>query len=108
MSGIIFTLLAVLGSFAVMAGIGHLRKDDADKLATADLLMRFLDGRVSDQEWDDFISVHHRNKEIEAVRLRCGGLPEEFPPEPNDIYCNNEGSAIIREHVRHLRKSVHG
>lgn len=108
MSGIIYTLLAILGSFAVMAGIGRLRKDDAEKLATADLLMRFLDGRVSDQEWDDFVSVRHHNKEIEAVRLRCGGLPEEFPPEPGDFYCNNEGAAIVREYVRHLRRSVNG
>jgi hypothetical protein len=58
----------------------------------ADLIERFVAGHVGKWEWDDFISVTWEDPDVEAARIRCAAIQDEFPARAG--YCSPEG---IRE-----------
>jgi len=60
-------------------------------LEAARLIRAFLDGSIGRWDWDDFISVPKRDKKLEAIRLECAGIPETFPAESANVYCNADG-----------------
>lgn len=67
----------------------------------ADTIERFIEHRDGRWDWDDFISISIKDPELDAIRLRCCDLPEEFPA--NGTYCSSEGVAVMRELVTQLR-----
>jgi len=69
----------------------------------AEAIETFLEGRGSSHDWDDFISIPIADPALEAIRLRCGGLPEEFPSRDNHQYCSLEGEQVLRTYVAQLR-----
>jgi hypothetical protein len=57
----------------------------------------FLSGKDGPLDWDYFISVRIKdNPELEAIRLRCGRLPDQYPPDKGG-YCNAEGMKVLRQ-----------
>ncbi|HXB57664.1 MAG TPA: hypothetical protein VN461_23085 [Vicinamibacteria bacterium] len=69
----------------------------------ADTLEGFVDGTAGPYDWDDFLSLPLQDPRLEAIRLRCLSLDEEFPPRLPGEFCSEEGAEVIREYVRELR-----
>lgn len=70
----------------------------------AGIIESFMDGSCGDRDWDDFICGGPiENAELEAIRLRCGSLPEEFPPTDAGNYCAAEGLEVLRGFAALLR-----
>ncbi len=70
----------------------------------ADTIERFVDGICSRWDWDDFCAAPIIDQQLDAIRLRCVGLPEEFPSGQKGHYCSEAGIAVMREMVRGLRR----
>jgi hypothetical protein len=70
------------------------------------ILSAFVEGSGGDYDWDDFISSPIADPALDAIRLRCGGLPEEFPPDKANHYCNDDGVSLIRYYAHQL--AAHG
>ena len=70
----------------------------------ADTIERFVDGICSQWEWDDFCSAPIIDPQLEAIRLRCTGLPQEFPSSQKGHYCSEAGIEALRAMVRELRR----
>lgn len=72
----------------------------------ADILEHFLEGTGGDWDWDDFISVmSFSDPHLEEIRVRCIGLPDEFPSQNPREYCNEHGREVIRGYLGRLRSS---
>lgn len=79
--------------------------DIAESAAIADLIERFLTDTPKYQwEWDDFISIPLKDPRLESVRLRCAGLPAEFPAVSANEYCGPAGIAVLNSIVKDLRR----
>jgi len=63
----------------------------------------FLAGGGGPYDWDDFISIPIADSDLEAIRARCAGLPEEFPPIQETEYCGEGGRVVLRNYVNQLR-----
>jgi hypothetical protein len=70
----------------------------------AAILEDFLADRLGKWDWDDFISVPLKDPGLDRVRARCASLPEEFPPEHPEHYCNADGFEAIRDMAEALRR----
>ena len=70
----------------------------------ADTIERFVDGICSRWDWDDFCTAPIIDLQLDAIRLRCVGLPEEFPSSQKGHYCSEAGIEVLREMVRELRQ----
>jgi hypothetical protein len=74
--------------------------------AIADIIERFVTDRSKDPwEWDDFVSVSIPDARLEAIRRRCAGLRDEFPPHVATQYCGPGGIAVLQSLLRELRGS---
>jgi hypothetical protein len=69
----------------------------------AGLIDRFVLGRATEEEWDDFICVQIRDPRLEAIRVRCAQLPREFPASDAGVYCGPAGIEVLQAYVRDLR-----
>ncbi|PYT30898.1 MAG: hypothetical protein DMG57_06755 [Acidobacteria bacterium] len=64
----------------------------------------FLNDGGGPHDWDDFISIRIRkNPELEAIRLKCGRLPDLYPPVERGQYCSDEGMEVLRQVLQSLR-----
>ena len=72
----------------------------------ADIIERFVDGICSRWDWDDFCTSPIIDLQLDAIRLRCVGLPEEFPSSQKGHYCSEAGIEVLREMVLQLRKPM--
>ena len=73
----------------------------ADQVAAT--IENFVEGRGAAWDWDDFLSLRIADPRLEAIRERCSGLPEEFPPHEPGHYCGGGGVRVMRALVRELR-----
>ncbi len=72
----------------------------------ANYIEDFLADKGGPWDWDDFISIRIKNNpELEAIRLRCGRLPDEYPPDQGG-YCNSEGIKVLRQILDELRSTA--
>jgi hypothetical protein len=71
----------------------------------AQILEDFLEGsRGSPYSWDGFtLGMSFEDESLEAIRIRCAGLSEEFPPDNEKKYCNEQGLNVMRDYIRRLR-----
>ena len=69
----------------------------------ADAIESFINGKGGKRSWDDFISISLSDPELEKIRVRCAGLPEEFPPGEAGAYCGERGLGLLRNLVTSLR-----
>jgi len=80
------------------------RKTGRSRGEVADTIERFVDGICSRWEWDEFCSVPIIDPELDGIRIRCGGLPQEHPSNQKGHYCSEEGINEMRQIVRTLRQ----
>ena len=79
------------------------------KADVAKYIEDFLTAAGGPYDWDYFISVRIKNDpELEAIRLRCGQLPDLYPPNEPRQYCSDEGIRVLREILQKLRDSDRG
>ena len=76
------------------------------KAELAHLLESFADGTCGEWEWDDFLSIPHKDSEIEKIRDHCEQLDVEFPPNKPGQFCNEEGLAVLLGYARLLREQT--
>jgi hypothetical protein len=69
----------------------------------APYIENFLAGTGERWDWDDFSSFQIDSPELEAVRLQCVQLPDNYPPETLGTYCNAEGLRILETVLKSLR-----
>ena len=70
----------------------------------ADTIERFVDGIYRRWEWDDFCSFPIVDSQLDAIRVRCACLPQEYPPAEKGHYCSEAGLEVLRQIVRELRQ----
>ena len=66
----------------------------------------FVEGTGGKWDWDDFTSVAIEDPALDAIRLRCARLSEEFPPGQDRSYCGPEGVAVLRGIAIRLRSGA--
>ena len=81
-----------------------MRKIARSRGEVADTIERFIDGICSRWDWDDFCTAPIIDFQLDAIRLRCAGLPQEFPSIQKGHYCSEAGFEAMRAMVRDLRK----
>jgi hypothetical protein len=81
-----------------------MRKIGRSRGEVADTIERFVDGICSRWDWDDFCTAPIIDFQLDAIRLRCADLPQEFPSTQKGHYCSEAGFEVVREMVRELRK----
>lgn len=50
------------------------------KVEVAEIIAAFLRGDGPAWAWDDFISVRIKDPSLDAVRVQCAALPDDYPP----------------------------
>lgn len=80
------------------------KKNKANPLEIADIIERFINGRGSSWEWDDFISVPIKDPELDKIREHCSRLPNEFPPSKKGEYISEEGLEVLKQYVKQLKE----
>jgi hypothetical protein len=66
-------------------------------------LEAFLSEFGSRYDWEDFVSRPINDPALDAIRVRCLGLPGEFPPQDPHQYCSEAGRDVLRAYVAQLR-----
>ena len=62
-------------------------------IEVAEIIRRFLSGGSWD--WDDYTSIRIKGRNLDAIRLRCVAIHDEYPPDDRGAYCNEEGRAEL-------------
>ncbi len=63
----------------------------------------FIKNKGGPWDWDDFISIHIDDPELENIRRRCAGLDKELPPDRDGVFCSAEGIEVLKAYIRQLR-----
>ena len=69
----------------------------------ADIIESFIEASDGPRDWDEFISISMDDPELEAIRLHCKRLPQEYPPKHRAEYCGSEGMEVLLRYVTKLR-----
>jgi hypothetical protein len=77
---------------------------DLTTAEVADVIERFVEGKTSHWEWDDFTSVHQKDPTVEKARLKCIAVRDEFPSSSPREYCSGDGLEALRDIARQLRR----
>ena len=68
----------------------------------------FINGTGRQWDWDGFTSIRIDDPELEEIRIRCVGLPVEFPPAAPKDYCGEGGMQVMRDLLQGLRAQPAG
>ncbi len=79
---------------------------ERSKAEVAEIIAAFLRGDGPVWAWDDFISVRITDPSLDAVRVQCAGLPDDYPPSVSGHYCGDAGLTILRSLEERLRRGV--
>ena len=55
----------------------------------------FIEGRGGPHDWDDFISIPIRDRQLDAIRVLCAMLPDIYKPAAPNQYCGEGGIAFL-------------
>ena len=69
----------------------------------ANIIERFIEGKGTEWEWDDFISIRIHDSELDKIRTRCLQLDKEFPSQKTGQYTNEQGIEVLKNYVSYLR-----
>lgn len=95
--------------FIIIAGIFIIfyllskKRNRANPREIANIIERFINGKCSEWEWDDFISSPINNSSLDKIRVHCSKLKNEYPPTKSEEYINEEGLRVLRRYVNELR-----
>jgi hypothetical protein len=76
------------------------------KAEVTEIISAFLRGDGPPWVWDDFLSVRIKDPSLDAVRVRCAALPDDYPPLVAGHYCGDAGMAILASLADGLRGEV--
>jgi hypothetical protein len=82
------------------------RRQATDPAEVAVALEAFLNGAGHARAWDDFLGEPIDDPALEAIRVRCARLPEEFPPTEKGQYCSAAGVDVVRGYLNQLSRQV--
>src|SRR5437016_5597130 len=111
MSALLIVVAIIAGLFVLvcaLAGIAEFmrRRLHPDGYESSPQKIRAELQKIADGEpwaFDDFISVGPlKDPRLEAMRQRCAGLDEEFPPESDGQNFGPKGLEVIRGFIREL------
>jgi hypothetical protein len=69
----------------------------------ADSIDKFVNHTGGPWDWDDFISIRQKDAELEAVRLKCVSVADDFPSTDRRSYCSDAGFDALRDLLKDLR-----
>jgi hypothetical protein len=70
---------------------------------TAITIEAFIDGTGSPWDWDDFLHTTTKDNLITDIQRQCVSLPDTYPPDKANDYCNDKGIEALRGFIRELR-----
>ena len=107
------TMLLDPSQFAALAGIlagaclwAFAPRPWEPELSRAQVAIRleeFVERGGSGWFWDGFWHEYFRDPLLRKIQERCLTLEQEFPPDKEHGFCNEQGVHIVREYVRQLR-----
>jgi hypothetical protein len=96
-------VILILAVFIVWKFATRKNKYERSREEVSDLLSAFLE-QNDPWAWDTFLSFPLKDEQLEAIRIRCAGLAEEFPPQFKGRLCGDKGLEVIRTYIKELRK----
>jgi hypothetical protein len=72
----------------------------------AEIIATFLSGGGGAWDWDDFISIRIKDPSLDAIRVQCAALRDDYPPSVPSHYCGDAGMTILRSLAEALRRGV--
>jgi hypothetical protein len=102
---IVLTTLIVFVSIPLQRIAARPAGPRMSRLQAGAVLESFADGTAGPWDWDDFVSVPIGDPRLDAIRLRCSSLEEEFPPERPGQCCGEGGLLVLRQLAAELRRS---
>lgn len=85
------------------ADLGLVRPNAMTLEEAADSIEKFVNHTGGPWDWDDFISIRQKDPELEAVRLKCLSVADDFPSTDRRRYCSDPGFDALRDLLRDLR-----
>ena len=71
-------------------------------------ITKFLSGAGGAHDWDDFISIPIKDKRLDAIRIECSDLRDNYPPGKKRQYCSDEGLKRVEEILHDLKAEAAG
>ncbi len=103
----LFLLALVLPLLPFLLWLGR-RKSRVSAADVADTIEAFLTAGDRPHDWNRFLESLLADPTLDAVRLRCRHLPEEFPPKFAGEYCSEAGKDVLRQAILQLRQAAPG
>lgn len=66
-------------------------------------ITKLLSGVGGVHDWDDFISIPIKDKRLDAIRIECSDLRDNYPPGTKRQYCSDEGLKRLEEILHDLK-----
>ncbi|MHC4081870.1 MAG: hypothetical protein ACYS15_06400 [Planctomycetota bacterium] len=103
-------LLLIVAEAVLAGGIFLLNEKYKDEIRqwmdAADAIEAFLTHADVFSEWTQFLATPQEDRRLEQLRINCTNMPKEYPPEPGDEYCGQEGLNLLESYVKQLRVGV--
>lgn len=101
----IMNLVVIIAIVLFFIGLSYLTKryNRMSSYKVADIIERFIEGKGSELDWDDFISSPISDPKLDKIRIRCSQLSEEFPPTQPNKYTSEDGIKVLKQYVIDLR-----
>ena len=77
-----------------------------EKENTCKVLEEFLEGAGEEWDFDDWISIPSKFDEIEKIKSRVWEIAKGYPDKIDGGFCNEIGTAKIREIIASLKKDI--
>ena len=74
------------------------------KRYAADLIEQFTAGTADRREWDDFVSIRHRDRELNAISNEVIAVADRYPA--SRAWCSPEGFDALRAIIARLRAEL--
>lgn len=101
----IMVFVVIAGIVLIFLILSYLTKKHNRKSPSeiADIIERFIEGKGSKWDWDDFICSPVNDPDLDKIRIRCAQLGHEYPPTKPGQYTNEEGIRILKQYVEELK-----
>jgi hypothetical protein len=68
-------------------------------------IKKFLNGIGGAYDWDDFLCIPIQDQRLNAMRIECAELRDNYSPVGCRQYCGDEGLKRLEEIIENLRTS---
>ena len=106
MGTVSFVLWIVAILLTILFGLRRSRKIDLTRSQVADIIQTFIDGSGDEDNWNRFINVQMKNRQLEEIRRRCVTLKQQFSPTAESKRVGPEGYKLMRQIAIDLRQTI--